>query len=63
MEKVLNDAGFIVSINGTTPRKGAFVVKINGTISVIELLELKRPFTKLRELDVEEATTEALANA
>ena len=42
------------SINTTAPRRGAFVVTVDGKV-VIELLSLKRPFTPLRELDIKKA--------
>jgi hypothetical protein len=47
-------AGFSVVINGAKPRKGAFVVTVDGTSEpVLEMLGLARPFTKLKETDFE----------
>ena len=44
-----------VLINETKPRKGSFVITIEGeSTPVIELLNLNRPFTKLKELNIEE---------
>ena len=42
-----------VSINAEKPRKGCFEVKVNGTI-VLSLLDMPRPFAKLKALDMEE---------
>lgn len=53
-------AGFTVTINGTKPRKGAFVVTVEGESKpLLELLNLPRPFTKLKETDFD-ALGEAL---
>lgn len=59
VEKVLKDAGYKVSINAEKPRKGAFVVTVGGKI-VINLLDMPRPFVKLKGMDVEEVTKAAL---
>lgn len=56
---MLKDAGFSVTINPEKPRKGSFVVQMNGE-TVIELLAMPRPFTKLRETDVEEVVKAAI---
>ena len=56
VEKELKEAGYTVSINATKPRKGSFVVTIEGQSKpVIELLDLQRPFKKLREFDIDAA--------
>lgn len=55
VSKALTDAGFTVTVNGDKPRKGAFVVKQLGQPPLIELLNMKRPFTALRELDLDAA--------
>ena len=40
--------------NVSTPRRGAFVLKVaNVDAPIVELLSLKRPFTDLRNLDVD----------
>ena len=57
--KVLEAAGMKASVNAEKPRKGSFVVTIGGK-KVIELLNMPRPFTKLRETDVEEIVQAAL---
>ena len=44
--------GTVVKINEEKPRKGAFVVKAGDTV-VTELLDMPRPFAKLKQLDME----------
>jgi hypothetical protein len=54
-----------VSINKDKPQKGSFIVNVSEleeTTSVIELLELTRPFKKLRELDVEAVIKDFVSN-
>jgi len=41
-----------VVINPDKPRKGAFVVKTDAT-TVLELLDMPRPFPKLKALDMD----------
>jgi len=60
VEKILKEAGFTnIEINKEKPRKGCFVVNVSmvegvsKTSAVIELLDMPRPFTKLRELDLD----------
>lgn len=61
MEKALKEAGYSVSINAEKPRKGSFVVTVVGeTEPSIELLGLARPFTKLREFDLNAAIDKIL---
>ena len=55
----MEEAGLKAVVNAEKPRKGAFVVTIGGK-KVIELLAMPRPFTKLREMDVEEVVRTAL---
>ena len=57
--KVLKDAGYTVAINSEKPRKGSFVVTVGGK-KVIELLEMPRPFSKLKAMDVEAVTAAAI---
>lgn len=62
IEKACKDAGFTVTINATKPRKGAFVVTVEGQDSpVVNLLDMPRPFTKLRGLDLDEVIATLLA--
>ncbi len=54
VEKALRDAGYKVVVNKEKPRKGSFVVTIAGKDTpLIELLDMPRPFKKLRELDLD----------
>ena len=56
IEKALSKEGWSVSINVDKPRRGAFVVTVTGESKpIIELLELKRPFQKLRDYDLDAA--------
>ena len=59
VEKVLKDAGYKVVINAEKPRKGAFVVSLGGK-AIINLLDMPRPFVKLKAMDVEAETKAAL---
>ena len=44
-----------VAINAEKPRKGAFVVSKQGSSKpLLELLNMARPFTKLKALDMDE---------
>jgi len=61
VDVALKEAGYEVSINAEKPRKGSFVVKIDGADEpAINLLDMPRPFKKLRELDVEAAIAKAI---
>ena len=64
VEKALKDAGYSnIEINKEKPRKGSFVVRVEGsTKPLIELLDLPRPFTKLRDLDLEGALKSLTSN-
>ena len=56
LQKSLHGKGIKVKLNEDKPRKGAFVVKIlkpSDTV-VLELLNLQRPFPKLKALDMDE---------
>ena len=64
-EAVLKAAGFKVSINADRPRKGAFVITLSSSaagkaaareVVIVNLLDMPRPFKKLREADVEALT-------
>ena len=59
LEKALKSKGFVESVsvngeflNGERPRKGAFVVSLNGKI-MCELLNMPRPFTALKSMDLD----------
>ena len=65
MEEALKNANYIVEINTEKPRKGAFVVTtLSGEDkdTVIELLDMPRPFKKLKEYDLDEAIATYLAS-
>ena len=49
-----------VVINGEKPRKGCFEVKANGK-TVRSLLDMPRPFTKLKALDMEKVAADVVA--
>jgi len=58
LEKAYKDLGYEVVINKEKPRKGSFVVTIDGDETpIIEMLNLARPFAKLRAFDIEEFIT------
>ena len=73
IQKALVDAGCYVQINASKPRKGRFVLtqassprssesaQAADEIVRVELLDLPRPFTKLRNLDLEEVLEKLLA--
>ena len=55
LQSSLNNAGFTVTINPNKPRKGSFVVTIvkgNCQNNFIELLNMQRPFTELKSIDM-----------
>jgi len=55
--KILKGVGSkaLVEINKDKPGKGNFVVKVSGTEEpIVELLQMKRPFTSLKALDMED---------
>ena len=49
-----------VEVNKDRPRKGAFVVKVGGK-TVLELLDMKRPFPALKALDMEDVAKDVRA--
>ncbi len=54
LEKALVALGHEVSVNSDKPRKGCFVVNVEGSPSpAVELLSMPRPFKELRELDLD----------
>jgi translation initiation factor 1 (eIF-1/SUI1) len=55
LEKALKSAGFAVTINPEKPRKGSFVVTVEGAAEpALELLNMARPFTALKGVDMDE---------
>ncbi len=42
------------------PRKGSFEIRVGGT-TIVSLLNMARPFTKLRELDLDATAAQVLA--
>jgi len=62
-EKGYGEDKVSVTINGTAPRRGNFIVtlavgKSGKSNTIVELLALKRPFTALRELDIDSVVTD-----
>lgn len=53
LSDLLTKNGYTVECNTEKPRKGCFVVKCGDEI-VVELLNMPRPFAKLKALDIEE---------
>ena len=49
-----------VEVNKEKPRKGAFVVKV-GDETVLELLDMKRPFPALKALDMDQVAADVEA--
>ena len=55
----------VVDINAGKPRKGAFCVKIirneRESVTVVELLDMPRPFLELKALDIDKLTKDVIA--
>ena len=64
LEQSLKAQGVVIEINKEKPRKGAFVVsaKVGALKPVIllELLDMPRPFTKLKALDFDVVATDVI---
>ena len=63
LENLLKAEGLKVTINEEKPRKGAFVVKVSlgsTIINVVELLDMPRPFTKLKALEMENVAKDVI---
>ena len=64
LEKSLKAQGIVVEINKVKPRKGAFVVSAKvGTIkpvTLLELIDMPRPFTKLKAVDFDVVATDVI---
>ena len=54
-----NKSNVSVTVNAEKPRKGAFVISVNGT-PVVELLNLARPFPKLKALDMDSVVADVM---
>ena len=52
----------IVEINGTKPAgRGNFVIRVSGvTKPIVELIGMKRPFTPMKALDMDEVCQQVL---
>ena len=48
-----------MKINEEKPRKGCFEVSVNGN-AVLSLLDMPRPFTKLKALDMEDVAADVV---
>jgi hypothetical protein len=47
-------------INAEEPGKGNFVIRVNGGEPVVELLSMTKPFTPIKELDMEDVIAKVL---
>lgn len=56
----LRTEGLTVEINGDKPRKGAFVISMVGQAPFLEMLNLTRPFAKLKALDIDSTASDIL---
>lgn len=52
--------GIIVTLNPDKPRRGCFEIREEGGETFISLLDLKKPFTPMTELDMEEVVANIL---
>ncbi|KAG6527001.1 selenoprotein H-like [Zingiber officinale] len=46
--------GIIVSINPDKPRRGCFEIREGGCQTFVSLLDMRRPFTRMKELNIED---------
>ena len=62
LQKALQNENVKVVLNEEKPRKGAFVVTIAEPVPaiVLELLNLQRPFPKLKALDIDEVFADTI---
>ena len=61
LSKLLEDAGITVTINPSKPRKGSFVVTVESDQDpLLELLDMPRPFNKLKALDIDEVAKDLI---
>ena len=59
LSALLKVEGYTISINPEKPRKGCFVVSV-GSTKHIELLNMPRPFLKLKALDFEKVAQDII---
>ncbi|KAF7817192.1 fasciclin-like arabinogalactan protein 3 [Senna tora] len=53
-------AGITVILNPEKPRKGCFEIREEGGEKFISLLDMKRPFTSMKKLDMEKVTSDII---
>ncbi|ESQ46430.1 hypothetical protein EUTSA_v10000334mg [Eutrema salsugineum] len=46
--------GILVTVNAVKPRRGCFEIREEGGETFVSLLDMKRPFTQMKELNMEE---------
>ena len=51
--------GAQIQVNEEKPRKGCFEISVNGK-TVLSLLDMPRPFTKLKALDMEDVAADVV---
>ncbi|EKX37054.1 hypothetical protein GUITHDRAFT_116780 [Guillardia theta CCMP2712] len=61
LEKLLKEAKISVEINPEKPRKGCFEVRLGNGDKIVSLLDMPRPFTKLKALDIDEVAEKVKA--
>lgn len=59
----MKEAGLVASINPEKPRKGCFEVRDAAGTKYVSLLDMPRPFTKLKALDVEGLAASIISKA
>ena len=52
--------GTQIKINEEKPRKGCFEISVEGKGTVLSLLDMPRPFTKLKALDMEDVAAKVV---
>ncbi|CAH8354790.1 unnamed protein product [Eruca vesicaria subsp. sativa] len=52
--------GIIVNVNPDKPRRGCFEIREEGGETFVSLLEMKKPFKEMTELDMEEVVADIL---
>ncbi|XP_038886764.1 selenoprotein H [Benincasa hispida] len=52
--------GITVMLNPDTPRRGCFEIRSEDGEKFISLLDMKRPFTRMKELDMEEVISDII---
>ncbi|KAF2605583.1 hypothetical protein F2Q70_00027823 [Brassica cretica] len=46
--------GIIVTVNADKPRRGCFEIREEGGQTFVSLLDMKRPFKEMKDLDMEQ---------